>query len=74
MVNDVAKNVLRIYAAIENQQENHQESLVELEGIISMKPISIFIDARSNISYVLPQIFESCSLQRKKHPKAGLLQ
>jgi hypothetical protein len=35
IVNDVARSVPRIYAAIENRQADHQASVVELEGIIT---------------------------------------
>jgi hypothetical protein len=34
-VNDMARSVLRIYATLENQQADHQASMVELEGIIT---------------------------------------
>jgi hypothetical protein len=43
--------------------------VVEMEGIISKKPISILIDPSSNLSYISPQVVESCALQRKKHVK-----
>jgi hypothetical protein len=74
MVNDVARSVPRIYAVVENRQADHQDFVVELEGIISKQPISILIDPGSNLSYVSPQVVEACSLQRKKHAKAWLVQ
>jgi hypothetical protein len=43
-VNDVARSVPRIYAVVENQQERPPSFVVELEGIISKKPVSILID------------------------------
>jgi hypothetical protein len=43
--------------------------VVELEGIINKKPVSILIDPGSNLSYVSPEVVEACSLQRKKHVK-----
>jgi hypothetical protein len=69
----VAKSVPYIYATVENWQEDHQASIVEPEGIISKKPISILIDPGSNISYVSPQVVEACALQRKKHVRAWLV-
>jgi hypothetical protein len=42
-INDVAMSVSRIYVVVENKKTNHQASMVELEGIISKKPISILI-------------------------------
>jgi len=66
--------VPRIYVAMENQKVDHQAIVVEPEGIISKQPISILIDPGSNLSYVSPQIVEACSLQRKKHVRAWLVQ
>jgi hypothetical protein len=66
-VNDVSRSVPTIYATMENRKENHQASVVELEGIIYKQPISILIDLGSNLSYISPQFVEACSLHRKKH-------
>jgi hypothetical protein len=44
---------------MENRQEDHQDSVGELEGIISKKPIFILIDLGSNISYVSPQVVDA---------------
>jgi len=56
MVNDVAKSVPNIYAIVENQQTNHPDFVVDMEGIITKQPISIIIDPGFNISYISPQI------------------
>jgi hypothetical protein len=61
-VNDVARSMPRIYADVENQQADHQASMVELEGIVSKKPVSILIDSGSNLSYISPRVVEACSL------------
>jgi hypothetical protein len=63
-----------IYVVVENRQENHQASVVEMEGIISKQLVSILIDPRSNFSYISPQVVEACSLHRRKHAKAWFLQ
>jgi hypothetical protein len=47
---------------VENRQEDQQDSIVELEGMISKQPISILVEPRSNLSYVSPQIFEARAL------------
>jgi hypothetical protein len=44
-VNNVARNVPKIYAVIENRQVDHQAFVVELEGIIANQPISILFDS-----------------------------
>jgi hypothetical protein len=64
----------KIYTIVENWQADHQASMVELEGIIAKQPISILIDPRSKLSYVSPQVVETCALQRKNHAKAWLVQ
>jgi hypothetical protein len=73
-INNVARSIPRIYATVENPQADHQVSVVELESIITRKPISILIDPGYNISYVSLRVVEACSLQRKKHTKAWLVQ
>jgi hypothetical protein len=65
---------MRIYAAVENRQADHQASVVELEGIIIERPISILIDPGYNLSYISPRLVEACSLKRNKHTKALLVQ
>jgi hypothetical protein len=44
----------QIYAALDNNQANHQDSVVELEGMIANHIVSILIDPGSNLSYVAP--------------------
>jgi hypothetical protein len=61
-INDVAKSIPRIYTMVENQQADHQASMVELKGIITGQPISILIDPVSNLSYISPRVVEACSL------------
>jgi len=74
MVNVVARNVPRIYATAENRQADFQDSIVELEGIISKQTISILIYPRSNLSYISFQFVEACALHKNKHAKAWLVQ
>jgi hypothetical protein len=47
-VNDVARSMPQIYAALDNRQAHHQASVVELEGMISNHLVSILIDLGSN--------------------------
>ena len=51
-VNDVARSLPQIYAALDNKQADHQASMVEMEGMIANHPISILIDPSFNLSYV----------------------
>jgi len=74
IVNKVARSVPRIYVVVENQQANHNASVVELEGIITEQLVSILIDPRYNLIYISPQVVEACSLHKRKHVKACLAQ
>jgi hypothetical protein len=73
-VNDVARSMPQIYAALDNRQVDHQASVVEMEGMISNHLVSILIDPGSNLSYVSPQTVEKCKLQQVKHAKSWLVQ
>jgi hypothetical protein len=55
-INDVSTSMPRIYVAVENQQADHQVSVVELKGIAAKQPIYILIDPTSNLSYISCQI------------------
>ena len=43
-VGDMERIMPRINATLENQQAHHSTSMVEIEGVIKDKPISILID------------------------------
>jgi hypothetical protein len=64
----------QIYASLDNNQDDHQASVVELEGMIVNHPISILIDPGSNLSYVAPQTANKCKLQPIIHVKPWLVQ
>jgi hypothetical protein len=49
-------NTTRISATLENRQVNHQFSMVEVEGMINNKPVSILIELSDRLSYVSPKI------------------
>ena len=63
----------RINATLENRQANHQTSMVEIQGMIQNKPISILIDPGASLSYVSPSIAENCNLHLKKYEKYWLV-
>ena len=52
-VGQVARVVPRIYAALEDRQEDHQSTMVEVAGKIVEQSISILIDPSSTHSYLL---------------------
>ena len=43
-VGDVANEMPKINATLENRQEDHQTSMVEVQGMIQNQSISILID------------------------------
>jgi hypothetical protein len=63
-----------IYATLDNKQADHQDSVVEMEGMFSNHIVSILIDPSSNLSYVAPQTIDKCKLKQLKHVKSWLLQ
>ena len=64
----------QIYAALDNNQADHQASVVEIEGMISNHLVSILIDPGSNLSYIAPKVADKCKLQPHKPTKPWLVQ
>jgi hypothetical protein len=64
----------QIYVALDNDQADHQASVVELEGMISNHLVYILIDLGSNFSYVAHQTVDKCKLQPIRHVKPWLVQ
>jgi hypothetical protein len=73
-VNDVARSVPQIYAALDNNQADHQASVVEIEGMIFNHLVSVLIDPGSNLSYISPKTVDKCKLQPQKQTKPWLVQ
>jgi hypothetical protein len=47
--------------------------MVEIEGMINQKSVSILIDPGASLSYVSPIIVEDCKLNKVKHNKSWLV-
>jgi hypothetical protein len=62
-VNDVARSVSQIYAALDNNQVDHQASVVEIGGMIFNHLVSVSIDPGSNLSYIDAKVVDKCNLQ-----------
>jgi hypothetical protein len=71
---DMDKNVARIYAALDNKQAKYQSHMIEVEGMINNQTISILIDSGASHSYIDPKMVESLHLPRRKHGKSWLVQ
>ena len=64
----------RIYATLDDQEVNHQATLVEIEGKVSDASISILIDPVACRRYVSLKIVDTCKLNKEKHEKLWLVQ
>lgn len=61
-IGDVRESDPCIYAALDNKQVDHQAFIIKMDGNICDQVISIFIDPRSNYSYVSPDLLDKCGL------------
>ena len=55
-VGELARTMPRINAALENRQAEYQTSMVEVEGMINKTPVTILIDPRASLSYIVPKM------------------
>ena len=74
MVGQVARVIPRIYAALEDHQEDHQSIVVEFACKIVDQSVSILIDPGSTHSYIIPRVVEICALKKVKHRESWLVQ
>jgi hypothetical protein len=70
---DMGKNVPRIYAILDNKQVEFQSHVIEVEGNINDQPISITINRRSSNSYLYPKTVERFHFPRRKLGKSWLV-
>ena len=70
----VARGVPRIYAALEDRQENHQSTMVEFAGKIVEQSVFILIDPGSTHNYITPRVVEICDFKKVKHRNSWLVQ
>ena len=59
-----ARVIPRIYVALEDCQEYHQSTMVEVAGKIVEKSISISTDPGSTHSYIAPRVVEICAFKK----------
>jgi hypothetical protein len=55
---DMGRNVPRIYVALDNKHNHFQSHMIEVEGKIKNQTISILIDSRASHSYLDPNMVE----------------
>ena len=73
MVEDIAGTPW-IYAALDGRQADHQDTMVEIEGKILNRSISILIDPGDFWSYVSPKIVDVCKLGKVNNDHPWLVQ
>jgi hypothetical protein len=74
LVEDMGRYVPRIYAALENKQEEYQSHMIEVEGMIKHQTIVILINSGASHSYIDPKMVESLQFPRSKNRKSWLVQ
>ena len=67
---DMGSRMPMIYAALDNKQVEFQSHMIEVEGMINIRPLITLIDSRAIHSYVDPRVVESFLLSRSKHEKS----
>jgi hypothetical protein len=73
-IEDMGRNVPRIYATLDNKQDEFQSHMIEVEGKINNQTIVILIDSGASHSYIDPKMVERLHLPRSKHGKSWLVQ
>ena len=71
---DMGRIMLRIHAALDNNQVEYQSPMIEVEGKINNDPITILIESGAIHSYINSIIIERFHLQISKHKKSWLVQ
>ena len=54
-VGDVARNIPRINAALEDRQADFQPTMIELEGKLLSQNVSVLVDLGASLSYISPK-------------------
>jgi hypothetical protein len=63
----------RIYAALDDRQAEYQSNMIEVEGKIINKPISILINSGTSHCYTDPKIVDRLHLEKSKLGKSSLV-
>jgi hypothetical protein len=71
---EMGRNVLRIYVALDNKHSEFQSHMIEVEGNINDQPIVILIDSGASHGYLDPNMVEIFHFTRSKLEKFWLVQ
>jgi hypothetical protein len=64
---DMGRNVPRIYAGLDNKQAEYQSHMIEVADMINNQTIVILIYSGASHNYIDPKMVESLHLPRRKH-------
>ena len=73
-VNYITRRIRRNNVTLEDQQEDHQSTMLEVEGKILNTHVSILIDSGDILSYIAPKVIEKCKCLKEKQKNAWLVQ
>jgi predicted metal-dependent peptidase len=71
---NMGRSMPRIYAALDNRQEDYQSHMIEVEGKVGSHPITILIYSGASHSYLHANLVEIFKLKKYKHEKYWLVQ
>ena len=74
IVGQEAVTISKICAVLEDHQEGHNSTVVEVEGDIAEQTVSIFIDPGLTHNYITHGIIEMCTLKQSKHIRSWLVE
>lgn len=72
-VGDIGHIIPQIYVVVDNRQEDHQVSIIDMDDMLCDQFISILIDPRPNYSYLNPAMVDNSSLGKEVHVYSSLL-
>jgi len=64
MVGNVRQSIQQIYALLDNKEVENQETVIEMDYKVCDQVFSIFIDPKSNYSYVSTGLVDNCDLNK----------
>ena len=70
IVGEVAWNIPHISITLDNHQPDYQPSVIEVDGKILDKPISILIDSGSTLSYISTKLVDLCKMRKYAFEKS----
>jgi hypothetical protein len=73
-IEDIVRNVPRIYITLDNKHADFQSHMIKVECKINDQPISILIDSRAIHSYLDPKLVEIFHLSRRNLGKPWFVQ